>query len=70
MDLSCFVADIEGLHYYGADHYHITQDRTGYAVHVATLDDNGNVAHGPTYAASTISIAIAIIERLEAGEAE
>ena len=70
MDLSCFVADIEGLHYYGADHYHITQDRTGYAVHVTTLDDNGDATPGPTYAASTISTAFAIIERLEAGEAE
>lgn len=70
MDLSCFDADIEGLHYYGACHYHITQDRTGYAVHVEMLDDYGNATTGPTYAASTLSTAIAIIERLEAGEAE
>ena len=70
MDLSLFTADIAGLHYYGADHYHITQDRTGYAVHVTTLDDNGNATPGETYAASTLSTAIAIIERMEAGEAE
>ena len=59
-----------GIWYYGADHYHITHDRTGYAVHVTTLDDNGDAAPGPTYAASSLSTAIAIIERLEAGEAE
>lgn len=70
MDLSLFTADIAGLHYYGEDHYDITQDRTGYAVHVTTMDDNGNATTGPTYAASSISTAIAIIERLEAGEAE
>ena len=70
MDLSLFVADIEGLHYYGADHYHITHDRTGYAVHVTTMYDNGNATPGPTYAASSLSTAIAVIERLEAGEAE
>ena len=70
MDLSLFVADIEGLHYYGADHYHITHDRTGYAVYVEMLDEDGNATPGETYAASTLSTAIAIIERLEAGEAE
>ena len=59
-----------GIWYYGANHYHITQDRTGYAVHVTTLDDNGDAIPGPTYAASSLSTAIAIIERLEAGEAE
>lgn len=59
-----------GIHYYGANHYHITQDRTSYAVHVTTLDDNGDATPGMTYAASSLSTAIAIIERLEAGEAE
>lgn len=59
-----------GIWYYGAGHYHITQDRTGYAVYVTTLDDNGNATPGPTYAASSLSTAVAIIERLEAGEAE
>ena len=59
-----------GIWYYGADHYHITKDRTGYAVHVTTLDDNGDAITGPTYAASSLSTAIAIIERLEAGEPE
>lgn len=59
-----------GIWYYGADHYNITQDRTGYAVHVTTLDDNGNATPGPTYAASSLSTALAIVERLEAGEPE
>lgn len=70
LDLTCFVADIEGVHYYGANHYHITQDRTGYAVHVETLDEDGNATPGETYAASSFSTAAAIIERLESGEAE
>jgi hypothetical protein len=59
-----------GIWYYGADHYHITQDRTGYAVHVEMLDEDGNATPGETYAASSLSTAIAVIERLEAGEAE
>ena len=70
MDLSCFTADIEGLNYFGANHYNITQDRTGYAVHVTALDEDGNATPGETYAASSLSTAIAIIERMEAGEAE
>ena len=57
-----------GIWYYGADHYNITQDRTGYAVHVTTLDDNGDAIPGPTYAATTLSTAIAIIEAIENGE--
>lgn len=70
LDLNCFVADIEGVHYYGMNHYHITEDRTGYAVHVETLDDDGNATSGEIYAASSFSTAAAIIERLEAGEPE
>ena len=59
-----------GVGYYGMNHYHITQDRTGYAVHVEALDENGNATPGETYAASSLSTALAIIERLEAGEPE
>jgi hypothetical protein len=59
-----------GVSYYGMNHYHITQDRTGYAVQVEMLDEDGNATPGETYAASSMSIAMAIIERLEAGEAE
>lgn len=59
-----------GIRYYGADHYTITQDRTGYTVHVTTLDEDGNATPGETYAASALSAAVAIIERLEAGEPE
>jgi len=59
-----------GIAYYGANHYHITQDRTGYAVYVETLDEDGNATPGETYAASSFSTAAAIIERLEAGEAK
>ena len=73
LDLNCFdgpMAYDTGVMYYGADHYHITQDRTGYAVHVEKMDDDGNATPGETYAASSLSTAIAIIERLEAGEPE
>lgn len=70
LDLECFATAPQALHYYGANHYHITQNRTGYAVHVETLDDDGNATPGETYAASSMSTALAIIERLEAGEPE
>lgn len=56
----------DGIWYYGANHYNITEDRTGYAVHVITLDDNGDATPGPTYAASSLSTAFAIIEQMEA----
>lgn len=56
----------DGIWYYGFNHYNITQDRTGYAVHIITLDDNGDATSGPTYAASSLSTAIAIIEQMEA----
>lgn len=39
-------------------------------VHVEDLDDNGDAFTVENYAASTLSTAIAIIERLEAGEPE
>jgi hypothetical protein len=70
LDLDCFSTTPEAIEYYGASHYIITQDRTGYAVHVTTLNGNGDAVPGPTYAASSLSTAIAIIERLEAGKAE
>lgn len=50
--------------------YWITQDDTGYAVTVEDLDEDGEAYTVETYAASSLSTAIAIIERLEAGEAE
>lgn len=59
-----------GVSYYGMNHYHITQDRTGYAVQVEMLDEDGNTTPGETYGASSFSTAAAIIERLEAGEPE
>lgn len=64
--ISFFDVDPEGLHYYGYNHYTVTQDRTGYAVHVETLDEDGNGTPGETYAASSLSTAIQIIENLEA----
>lgn len=70
LDLECITTAPQALHYFGMNHYEITQDRTGYAVHVETLDEDGNATPGETYAASALSTAIAIIERLEAGEAE
>ena len=39
-------------------------------VHVEDLDDNGDAYTVEDYAASALSTAIQIIERLEAGEAE
>lgn len=71
LDLNCIKgpeACDTGIWYYGADHYHITQDCTGYAVHVTTLNDDGDATPGQTYAASSLSTAIAIIEQMEAGE--
>lgn len=70
LDLSCFTAAPDALRYCGANHYTVTQDRTGYAVHVETLDEDGNPTPGETYAASALSTALAIIERLEAGDPE
>lgn len=71
---SFFSADIAGLHYYGFNHYTITQDGSAYAVYVMTPEDDdpsgGNYTPGETYAASSLSTAIAIIERLEAGAPE
>lgn len=63
-------ADSAILAYYGQNHYTITEDRYNYAVHVEMLDEDGNATPGETYAASALSTAIAIIERLETGEAE
>jgi len=70
LDLECFTTAPQALHYYGMNHYHITQDRTGYAVHVETLDEADNATPGETYAASSFSTAVAIIERMEAGDPE
>ena len=50
--------------------YWITQDDTGYAVTVEDLDDDGEAHTAETYAASSLSNAIAIIEHMEAGAAE
>lgn len=67
---SFFDVDPEGLHYYGYNHYTITQDGNAYAVYVETLDEDGNATPGETYAASSLSTAIQIIENLESGEPE
>ena len=56
---------------YEADQmYWIAQDDTGYAVTVEDLNADGEAYTVATYAASSLSTAVAIIERLEAGEAE
>ena len=70
LELECITTAPQALHYFGVNHYEITKDRTGYAVHVETLDEDGNATPSETYAASALSTAIAIIERLETGEAE
>lgn len=70
IDLECLATSNGAIYYHGEYHYRITQDRTGYAVHVVTLDEDGNPTPGETYAASALSTAIAIIERLESGEPE
>ena len=50
--------------------YWIAQDDTGYSVTVEDIDESGDAYTVETYAASSLSTAVAIIERLEAGEAE
>lgn len=71
---SFFSVDPEGLHYYGYNHYTVTQDGNAYAVSVMTPEDDdpsgGNYIPGDTYAASALSTAIQIIENLEAGVPE
>ena len=64
--ISFFDVDPEGLHYYGYNHYTVTQDGYAYAVHVETLDEDGNATPGDTYATSSLSTAIQTIENLEA----
>lgn len=61
------------LYYIGSNEYIITTpDRTrrNYSVSVTALDEDGEPYTVGTYAASTLSTAIAIVERMEAGEAE
>ena len=69
IDLSCFTSCIEGLRYFGANDYLITDAGKYYAVHVAFMDDaQENVTREESYAASSLSTAIATIEALERGE--
>lgn len=65
------------LHYIGENEYIIAPEypanreaNNGYSVFVTALDPDGEPYDAGTYTASTLSAAIAIIERLEAGEAE
>ena len=58
------------LLYESSSMYWITQDNTGYAVTIEDLDADGEAYTVETYAASSLSTAVAIIERLESGEAE
>ena len=58
------------LLYESSSIYWITQDNTGYAVCVEDLDADGEAYTVGTYAASSLSTAVAIIERLESGESE
>ena len=57
--------------YAGEYMYYIILDANhSLTVHVEDLDDNGDAYTVETYAASNLSTAVAILERLEAGEAE
>ena len=68
LELNQFTVTVEGMQYFGANHYTITDEGGYFAVHVETLDDNGNAVPAGSYAASTLSTAIATIEALERGE--
>lgn len=73
IDLECLATSNGAIYYHGEYHYRITQDRTGYAVHVmhyGLMDAEGGPIPGETYAASSLSTALATVERLEAGEPE
>lgn len=57
------------LHYIGENEYIIAPDAPhGYVVYVNSLDEYGDVYDNGDYTASTISTAIAIVDRLENGE--
>ena len=69
LDLSCFDSDVNGLHYYGADHYHITLENGAYAIAIDRMDENGDAIMGQEkHICSTLSSAIATIEAMENGE--
>jgi len=56
--------------YAGEHMYFIVCDDDRLTVHVEDVDNDGELYVIGDYAASTLSAAIAIVERLEAGEAE
>lgn len=62
--------DADTITYAGEYLYIITHDAFGLVVTVEDLDDNGDAYDKARYAASSLSTALAIIERLEAGEPE
>ena len=71
-DFTC-IDDI--LYYIGENEYIIAPEypvnrevNDGYSIFVTALDPDGEPYDAGTYTASTISQAIAIVERLEAGE--
>lgn len=62
--------DADTITYAGEYLYIITYDAFGLVVTVEDLDNNGDAYDKARYAASSLSTALAIIERLEAGEPE
>lgn len=57
------------LYYIGERQYIIVPDAPhGYVVYVNSLDEYGDVFENGDYAASSLSVAIDIVERLENGE--
>lgn len=62
--------DADTITYAGEYLYIITRDRFNLAVIVEDLDDNGDAYDKASYAASSLSTTLAIIERLEADEPE
>lgn len=73
LHLSDFIADARGLHYCGEGIYHITESWShgqfiGYTINVERLGEDGEIIPSESFAASTLSTAIATVESLETGE--
>lgn len=53
------------LVYFGENQYIISEKENGFSVFVQELDENGDVVDGPDFDATSLSEAIAYIERME-----
>ena len=70
LSLNDFQITGNSIRYFGGNHYTITDAAPfdGFTVTVEALDDDGYDTNVFTYAASTLSAAIATVEALENGE--